>query len=210
MMNCLRGMRVLYLALGIVLADQLTKLLVKGISIPALGLSHQGMSYGESLPLIGDWLKITYIENPNMAFGLDISSKLILVIFSTIASAGILYYLYRHSNARFLQRVTLALILAGAVGNLIDRTFYGVLTGAAPLFYGNVVDFLHFDLFTMKLIGFEFHFWPIFNIADAAVSVGVVMLLIIGLPHGEKSDEAVARSAAPNEPTRPNSGDGHA
>jgi len=209
MTNWLRGMRVLYLTLGIVLADQLTKLLVKGISIPALGISLPGMNYGESIPLIGDWLKITYIENPNMAFGLDISSKLILVIFSTIASIGIVYYLYRHSSTRFLLRLTLALILAGAVGNLIDRTFYGILTGAAPLFYGNVVDFMYFDLFTLRLLGFEFHFWPIFNIADAAVSIGVVMLLIIGLPHGEKSAEAAAKSAAPDEPTRPTPENGH-
>jgi signal peptidase II len=180
-------MRILFLSLAILFADQLTKLVVKGISIPALGIVVEGMQYGHSIPLIGDWLKITYIENPNMAFGLDIGGKLFLVIFAFIASIGIVVYLYRHREGNFYLRLALALILAGAVGNLIDRTFYGVWYGQAPLFYGNVVDFVDFDLFTFSVAGSSFKFWPIFNVADASVSVGVVLLLIVGLPHTEKA-----------------------
>jgi signal peptidase II len=178
-------MRILLVTLAVLVADQASKLIVKGISLPGLGIVVEGMSYGQSIPVFGDWFKITYIENPNMAFGLDIGGKLFLVIFSFLASIGLLIYLYRQRQAPVLLRLSLALILAGALGNLIDRTFYGVWYGQAPLFYGNVVDFMDLDLFTISLGGSSFKFWPIWNIADAAVSVGVVMLLIIGIPHAD-------------------------
>lgn len=178
-------MRILLVTLAVLVADQASKLIVKGISLPGLGIVVEGMSYGQSIPVFGDWFKITYIENPNMAFGLDIGGKLFLVIFSFLASIGLLIYLYRQRNASILLRLSLALILAGALGNLIDRTFYGVWYGQAPLFYGNVVDFMDLDLFTVSLGDSSFKFWPIWNIADAAVSVGVVMLLIIGIPHAD-------------------------
>jgi signal peptidase II len=154
--------------------------------LPALGIIVEGMQYGQSIPLLGDWLKITYIENPHMAFGLDITGKLFLVFFSFAATIGMVLFLYKHRSGPMLLRLSLALIIAGALGNLIDRAFYGVLYGQAPLFYGNVVDFMDLDLFTITFSGSSFKFWPIFNVADAAVSVGVVMLLITGIPHSEK------------------------
>jgi signal peptidase II len=64
------------------------------------------------------------------------------------------------------------------VGNLIDRVFYGVLYADAPLFYGRVVDFIDFDFFDFSILGYQLTRWPVFNIADAAVTVGVIMLLI--------------------------------
>ena len=184
-------MRILFLTLGILIADQMTKLIVKGMSIPALGITIEGMNYGESIPVLGDWLNITYIENPHMAFGLDIGGKLLLVSVAFIASIGIVIYLWRHRDGNPWLRAALALILAGALGNLIDRTFYGWLYGSAPIFYGNVVDFIDLDLFTVTIGGGSFKFWPIFNIADAAVSVGVVVLLVVGLPQSvdEKSEK---------------------
>lgn len=194
-------MRILYLTLVVLLADQLTKLSVKGISIPWLGISVEGMNYGESIALIGDWLKLTYIENPNMAFGLAIAGKLFLVIFSFLASIGIIIYLYRHRSEGMLFRLALGLILAGAAGNLIDRTFYGLIHDTAPLFYGNVVDFINVDLFTVSIGGSSFKFWPIFNIADAAVSVGVVMLLIVGLPRTSRASGDQVQLAPQDEPT---------
>ncbi|PLX32440.1 MAG: signal peptidase II [Ignavibacteria bacterium] len=195
-------MRILYVTLAVLIADQLTKLSVKGITIPGLGISVDGLNYGESIALIGDWLKLTYIENPNMAFGLAIAGKLFLVIFSFIASIGIVVYLYRHRSEGLLFRLALALILAGAVGNLIDRSFYGLIHDTAPLFYGNVVDFIDVDLFTISLGGSSFKFWPIFNIADAAVSVGVVTLLIVGMPRPAQPSSSDA-SAAGEEASSP-------
>lgn len=191
-------MRVLFLTLGVLIADQVTKLLVKGISIPFLGISINGMNYGESVPVFGDWFKITYIENPNMAFGIEAGGKPLLVAVAFLAAIGIIVYLWRHRDGARWFRVALALILAGAVGNLIDRSFYGFIDGSAGLFQGNVVDFINFDLFTIDLFGSSFKFWPIWNIADAAVSVGVVLLLIVGLPHGERKEEQAASGEAPD------------
>ena len=101
------------------------------------------MRYGESIPVVGDWLKITYIENPNMAFGLDLGGKLFLVIFSLLASIGIVYYLYRHRNAKLLLRLSLAMILAGALGNLVDRTFYGVRITSYNVCYTKLLRYAH-------------------------------------------------------------------
>src|SRR5436190_15680028 len=102
-------------------------MMVKGVSIPGLGISLKGIPLGSSRPIFGDFLRLTYIENPGMAFGIDIGGKLLFSVFSIIASAGILLYLYKARNENLLFRVSLALIFGGAVGNLIDRVFYGVL-----------------------------------------------------------------------------------
>ncbi len=171
-------MRVLVLSLFIVIADQLTKLYIKGISIPFLNINFDGMRYGQSKEVFGDFLKITFVENPGMAFGIEVGdSKLFLSLFSLVASIGILVYLYKVRKSHLLFRISLALILAGAVGNLIDRTFYGVIYGYAPLFYGKVVDFFNVDFFDFSLFGRTYERWPIFNIADSAVTIGVLSLI---------------------------------
>lgn len=151
------------------------------------------------------WFKLLFVQNPGMAFGWSLGSKLALTLFRLVATAFGFWYL-----ARLCRRkapctgllVCVALILAGAIGNLIDCTFYGILFdnpmppavatflpesgGYAPLLHGQVVDMLYFPLFHfvwpdwMPWVGgetFEF-FHPIFNIADAAVSVGVIVLIL--------------------------------
>jgi signal peptidase II len=170
--------RVLILSFLIVVADQVTKLLVKGISIPSLGIHVQGMEYGASRRVLGDFFRITYIENPGMAFGIDLGGKLFFSIFSVLASLAILYYLYRARGGPLGFRLSLAMILGGAVGNLIDRMFYGVLFGDAPLFHGRVVDFFDVDFFNVTIGQYHLNRWPVFNIADASVSIGVILLLI--------------------------------
>lgn len=136
------------------------------------------MRYGQSKEVFGDFLKITFVENPGMAFGIEVGdSKLFLSLFSLVASIGILIYLYKVRKGHLLFRISLALILAGAVGNLIDRTFYGVIYGYAPLFYGKVVDFFNVDFFDFSLFGRTYERWPIFNIADSAVTIGVLSLI---------------------------------
>ncbi|GJQ64454.1 MAG: hypothetical protein SCALA702_35070 [Melioribacteraceae bacterium] len=173
-------MRVLKISIFVIIADQLTKLFVKGFSIPFLGISVDGMRYGSSIEVLGNFFKITFVENPGMAFGIDVgeSSKLFLSLFSLFASIGILIYLFRIQHERYVVRLALALIFAGAVGNLIDRMFYGVFYDYAPLFYGKVVDFLNVDFFDFTIFGHTYERWPIFNIADSSVSIGVVLLLI--------------------------------
>lgn len=171
-------MRVLYVTAVIVVLDQISKLLVKGFSIPFLDFYHAGVPLGSSHAILGDFLRLTYIENPGMAFGIDVGGKLFLTLFSVVASVGIFYYLYKIRNESFIIRFSLAMILGGAIGNLIDRVFYGVFFGEGPLFYGKVVDFVDVDFFNVDILGFHISRWPVFNVADASVSVGVLLLLI--------------------------------
>lgn len=171
-------MKVLYVTLGIVFFDQITKVLVKGFSIPFLGIIWEGMDYGQTIPLIGDILRLTYIENPGMAFGIDFGGKIFFGVFSIIASIGIFWYLYTIRPERLRVRLPLALILGGAFGNLIDRVFYGVLYGEAPIFQGAVVDFIDVIFFNINIFGYQMARWPVFNIADSSVTIGVILLLI--------------------------------
>ena len=91
--------------------------------------------------------------------------------------SGLLIYLYIVRNKSLSLKLAIALILGGAIGNLIDRMFYGVLFDYAPLFYGKVVDFFDFDFFNFTILGRNYERWPIFNIADASVTIGVLILL---------------------------------
>lgn len=170
-------MKILWVTFGIVAVDQVTKMLVKGIHIPALGIDFEGMRYGYSTPVLGDFFRLTYIENPGMAFGFDPGAKLFFTLFSILLTIGILYYLLKAKDEPAVTRASLAMILGGAIGNLIDRTFYGVLFQDAPLFYGRVVDFLDVDFFDVNIFGYSLSRWPVFNIADSAVTIGIVLLL---------------------------------
>jgi len=152
-------------------------MMVKGISLPSLGIDVQGLQLGSSRPIFGDFFRLTYIENPGMAFGIDIGGKLFFSFFSILASIGIMIYLYRSRHEHIAFRLSLALILGGAVGNLIDRVFYGVLYDEGPLFYGKVVDFLDADFFNINVLGYHMSRWPVFNVADASVTCGVVLML---------------------------------
>ena len=150
------------------------------------------MHFGESIPVIGDFFRITFTENPGMAFGFDPGSdfKLLISIFSLVASIGLLIYLFVVRNKSLSLRIAIALILAGAVGNVIDRMFYGLIYDYAPLFYGKVVDFFDFDFFNFTLLGRSYDRWPIFNIADASVSIGVFILLFFYKQHQEDDNKS--------------------
>ena len=183
------------IALGVVfltlLVDQLSKIWIK---------TH--MQLHESIE-ITPWFYIYFTENNGMAFGIEIISKLFLSIFRLVAVVLIGYYLYKivKENYRIGFIVCISLILAGALGNIIDSVFYGVIfdhsygqlatfmpeAGAyASWFQGKVVDMLYFPLFSfywpewMPVVGGEefVFFRPIFNLADSAITVGVVLLLI--------------------------------
>jgi len=171
-------LRVLFVTLCIVLLDQATKLLVKGFSLPFFDFYHQGMQLGQSIPVIGDFIRLTFVENPGMVFGIDIGGRMFLAIFTLIASIGIFYYLYRVRNEAFIIRLTLAIILGGAIGNFIDRCFYGAIFGYGPIFYGKVVDFIDMDFFHINFLGFHMDRFAVFNIADASVSTGITLMLL--------------------------------
>lgn len=161
--------RLLSITAIIVVIDQFTKVLIKGS--PFFGI--KGLPYGSSRPLLDDIFRITYVENPGIAFGIQIPGmKIFFSIFSVVASIGIFIYIKRN---RFRlpkwELIALAMIMGGAIGNLIDRCFYGVLYGEESLFYGHVVDFIDF--------GYKKNWWPVFNVADSCVSIGVVLLTLM-------------------------------
>lgn len=186
-------MKVLFLSFFIILLDQATKLLVKGFSVPFLGLNYEGMYHGQRISVSGDFFRLTFIENPGMAFGFDpgLDFKFYISLFSLVASVGLFVYIYMVRHQKLSLRIALAFILGGAVGNLIDRIFYGVIYDYAPLFYGRVVDFFDFDFFNVTIFGRSYERWPIFNIADAAVTIGVLVLIIFYKQHNQPADQSV-------------------
>lgn len=193
-------MKALYVSLVVIIVDQISKLFVKGFHIPFLNINHEGMSLGQMIPVIDDFFRITFVENPGMAFGYDPgnSFKLLISIFSLIASIGLVYYLYVIKDRSWSLRFAIALILGGAVGNLIDRTFYGVFYNYAPVFYGKVVDFFDFNFFDFTLFGRSYDRWPVFNIADASVTIGVLILLLFYKKHQEQDEEIKQINLASN------------
>ena len=181
-------MIVLWLSLFVVVLDQLTKLMVKGT--PWHWLPFDGMPYGHSIPLIDDIVRITFIENPGIAFGINIPGfKVFFSVFSIVASVAILIYLKRNlEKLSSGERIALSLILGGAVGNLIDRVFYGIFFHEGPLFYGRVVDFID--------CGLHRNMFPVFNVADSAVTIGVSLLVIILMRH--KQPQAITNDGPLN------------
>ena len=187
-------MKALYLSFAVVVIDQVTKLMVKGFSIPFLNINYEGMYLGQMIPVFGDFFRFTFVENPGMAFGYDPGSnfKLIISVFSLVASIGLIFYLYVIRDKSWSLKIAIALILGGAVGNLIDRTFYGLFFDYAPLFYGKVVDFFDVDFFDFTLFGRSYDRWPVFNIADAAVTIGVLVLVLFYKKHQEEDEKVEA------------------
>ncbi len=176
-------MRVLWLSLAIILVDQATKLIAK----------FQLEPLGRPIQVIGNLFKFTYTENPGMAFGLELGSKLFLTLFSIVATVLILFYLWHVRTAPRGYRFALAFVLGGAFGNVIDRVFYGAAFGeclpsppdSARLFYGCVVDFLHVDVGVLfmpdwvPLVGGSgYPLFPIGNVADVSIIIGVVLVLL--------------------------------
>lgn len=164
----------------IVLLDQIIKIWVR-----------KHMYLGEEIHFLGNRGMLHYTENNGMAFGMELGGelgKLVLTLFRIVAVCGIGYalvFLIKHKYHRGLVMMV-ALILAGALGNIIDSTFYGVIYNYAGVFHGRVVDMFYFPLLTgvfpnwMPIWGGEEYifFRPVFNLADAAISVGVIMILI--------------------------------
>jgi len=182
-------LRVLFVSFIVLIIDQLTKLFIKGVSISFLNINFPGMGYGERLPVIGNLFGITFVENPGIAFGIDFGADYkVLISFLTLAvSIGMLVYLYFIRNKSLLMRLSLALIIGGAFGNLIDRMFYGIIYNYAPMMQGKVVDFFDINFLNFYMFNKTFGSY-IFNVADVAVTAGIVLLLFAY--NGEAYDES--------------------
>ena len=148
-------MRVYIPSLIVVILDQLTKIWVKN-----------NFSLFESRNIIGDFLRFSYVENPGIAFGIRLGNLKVLVTVISIAIATYLaFLLYNSKQLEYLEKLSLSLILGGAVGNLIDRILIYVPNST----YNGVIDFID--------VGVSGHRWYIFNIADSAVTMGIIIYL---------------------------------
>jgi signal peptidase II len=200
------------IALGVIIIDQVSKLLV-----------HEYMYLHQEVHVIGDWFRLHYLLNPGMAFGIRWNNefgKLALTTFRIGAMFGIGYYLYRMAmrgaHSGFLW--CMGLILGGAIGNVIDSTFYGVFLNnhlpdsPTPWFHGQVIDMLYFPLFNFVFPDwvpfkggeyFEF-FSPVFNIADSSIFIGVVIILLFQRkffkPHDTHAETTTVESLPTESP----------
>ena len=172
---------------GVIIVDQIVKLLV-----------HFNMAYGEpgQIKVFGDWFKLYYTLNEGMAFGIRLGSdygKLGLSLFRLVAMIVIGWYLYKMAKRGMHTGLLwcIALILGGATGNIVDSTFYGVFLDNAPpnsitpWFHGQVIDMFYLDIWEGKVAdwvpfwgGKYMALWPIFNVADASIFMGVTVILI--------------------------------
>lgn len=141
----------------ILAGDQLSKALVRDAMVP-----------GQSFSVFGDVVRFTYVENPGIAFGIRVPHGWIFTCLSVLAVIGIVIYLIKQWKESLWIKSALALILGGAVGNLIDR-----------ILYEKVADFVDIGIRTVR--------WPVFNVADSAVVVGMAILFIV-LFHQEKKN----------------------
>ena len=178
------------IVIAVLIIDQIIKIAVK-----------TNMSIGQEIR-ITNWFYILFVENNGMAFGMEIISKLFLSVFRIVAIFFFVWYLIKIINKGFPTGyiVTIAFVIAGAAGNLIDCIFYGQIfsestfgpngvahftpfgEGYAPILYGKVVDMFYFPLWTwpdwLPWIGGNIFFSPIFNFADSCITCGIIVLML--------------------------------
>ena len=138
-------------------------------------VAHE-MYLHQDVPLVGDWVRLTYIHNAGAAFGLFQGSRIPLVVISILASAGVTWLALKRAHG-YLQVLALGLILGGALGNLVDRLATGL-----------VIDFIN--------VGLGDHRWPVFNVADSAVTIGVLWLAL-GVSRSEREQRAPESTTDP-------------
>lgn len=216
-MKISKGKKLLILGALLVLVDQIIKVLVK-----------TNMSFGDSFPVIGHWFRILFIENEGMAFGMKfggVFGKFLLSLFRIVLFGFLCWWissLVRKSEGSLMRMkvpdgvlIGLTLITAGALGNIIDSLFYGLIFSAsdpgavasfgghyAPFMFGKVVDMLYFPLIDttwpswMPIVGghpLRF-FEPVFNFADSCVTVGAIYLLLFQYKFFTREDQKDAES----------------
>ena len=170
-MKMTKGAGLILLGVALVVIDQVIKVLVK-----------TNMELGEQIYLIGDWCRLCFVENKGMAFGMSFGGnlgKLLLSIFRIVLSGLLIWWiskLAKKPETPMGVLVGLTLITAGAIGNVIDCLFYGLIWDDAPFMFGKVVDMFYFPLITKgeQVIFFS----PVFNFADSCVTCGAFYLLL--------------------------------
>jgi len=197
-----KGTRLLLLGAALVIIDQVIKILVK-----------TNMSIGESIPVFGNWFQLVFIENKGMAFGMSfggVIGKYALTTFRILLFAFLTWWI-----SKLLKRekpvptgvlVGMTLITAGALGNIFDCLFYGLIFSEsapglvatlgghyAPFMQGKVVDMFYFPLWTwpdwVPFVGGDIFFEPIFNFADSCVTVGAIYMILFQWKFFSKEEE---------------------
>ena len=193
-MKLSKGKKLIILGIAMIVIDQIIKVLVK-----------TNMDLGESINVIGDWFRLNFVLNDGMAFGMafgGVAGKLILSLFRIALSAGLIWWiskLYKKQDTPTGVLVGLTLITAGAIGNIIDCFFYGLIwpettmAGAPFAFmFGQVVDMFYFPLFDYDFWGFKGTFFgAVFNFADACVTCGAIYLLLFQYKFFAKEDKKI-------------------
>ncbi len=212
--------------LSVILFDQIFKIWIK-----------TNMYLGQEFSVFGNWFIIHFVENNGMAFGLEFGGdmgKIVLSVFRIIAVSAIGYYLFSYAKkgAKVGLIIAGSLIFSGALGNILDSAFYGLIFndsyhqisefmpadgGYAPFLFGKVVDMLYFPMFSgtfpdwLPIWGGDNYlfFRPVFNIADTAISVGIGMIIVFQKRFFEeetKSEEVGAEEGQNDQETESSSG----
>lgn len=214
-----RSTLVILIILLVLIFDQCLKVWVK-----------TNMSIGQDIPILGlDWAYIHFVENPGMAFGIQLGGqvgKLLLSIFRILAVCFLFYFIKKLIDAKagYGLLACFALITAGAIGNILDSAFYGLFFSAskfhggiaefmpadggyASFLMGNVVDMLYFPMYKGVLpewvpfrggTYFEF-FKPVFNIADASITTGVLSIILFQRSFFQNEDKQEAQADLPED-----------
>lgn len=199
-------MRFLWLSAVVVVLDQATKAAILQFMASPSGITR-------SIPLVGDWLRLTFTENPGMAFGITLGPPWMVPVLSIVATVLVAGYIYQVRNGYAPYVWSLSLIFGGAIGNIIDRVFYGVLLDYGTWFTGHVVDFIHVSLWkgfipeAVPLLGGSYmELFPIWNVADMSIVLGVVGVLFFHHTFHERRMAAQREEAdsASDDPENPN------
>ena len=200
-MRLSKGNKLLILGILLVVIDQIIKIVVK-----------VNMEIGQHIYVIGNWFQILFIENEGMAFGMSFGGAVgkFLLSFFRIGLFGALCWWISTLVRKSVDKVPtgvlvgLTLITAGALGNIIDSLFYGIIFGYAPFMFGRVVDMFYFPIIDttwpswMPFVGgnhFLF-FAPVFNFADSCVTVGALYLIFFQYKFFARSDEPGKKNKA--------------
>lgn len=165
------------LALIIALADQISKFLIRHYLLP-----------GESIQVLGDFIRFTFVYNQGGAFGIKLGNFIFYSVMSIAAAVVVIIYMIKTRMANKIVRGILALVVGGALGNLIDRIAYGQVIDFVDV---NIPD-IHIPQFSLSFIhfgGYELQRWYIFNIADSALTIGLVGFIIYLMIKGGDIDQ---------------------